>query len=436
MDLADTYWDSSHKRAVTRLGRGGAKRWCDANGNMTSRVVGGTTYTLVYDAENRLSEYKNGANIVESYAYDGDGRRVKSTVTSGNVITAYVGNWYEWNSSTGVTSYYYLGGQRIAMRTSGGETYIHGDHLGSATNTTGYQTNVQRYYAFGAKRGTGTVGTNYRYTGQYEDSTINLYYYNARWYDPALGRFTQPDTVVPEPGNPQAQNRYSYVYNNPLRYTDPTGHWVNIVLGAAGGAIGGAIYGYGSQVASNLGQGMNLGQALTTNIDPTKVAVYAGAGALIGATLGVGVEVAIASTNAYYAAKAAAVGTAVIKAACDDGDCTNEVKAAVNAGSRVGQTTFEWLANDPNRVEHIVAQKHGWGRLVELSGDMQKDYQAIQPYLQEVVTSGTRAVIKGAQSAIGTVVEYSKTINGNEVIVRGIEMANQVFRMGDAWIKK
>ena len=83
-----------------------------------------------------------------------------------------------------------------------------------------------------------------------------------------------------------------------------------------------------------------------------------------------------------------------------------------------------------------MAQKHGWGRLVELSGDMQKDYQAIQPYLQEVVTSGTRAAIKGAQSAIGTVVEYSKTINGNEVIDRGIEMANQVFRMGDAWIKK
>jgi len=50
-------------------------------------------------------------------------------------------------------------------------------------------------------------------------------YYEARYYDPALGRFISADTIVPEPGNPQALNRYSYVYNNPLRYTDPTGQW-------------------------------------------------------------------------------------------------------------------------------------------------------------------------------------------------------------------
>ncbi|HID86638.1 MAG TPA: hypothetical protein EYP55_04565 [Anaerolineae bacterium] len=41
-----------------------------------------------------------------------------------------------------------------------------------------------------------------------------------------MGRFVQADTIVPEPGNPQALNRYSHVLNNPLRYTDPTGRWV------------------------------------------------------------------------------------------------------------------------------------------------------------------------------------------------------------------
>ena len=46
----------------------------------------------------------------------------------------------------------------------------------------------------------------------------------ARWYDQELGRFISADTIVPEPGNPQALNRYSYVYNSPLKYTDPTGH--------------------------------------------------------------------------------------------------------------------------------------------------------------------------------------------------------------------
>jgi len=51
-----------------------------------------------------------------------------------------------------------------------------------------------------------------------------LYDYGARFYDPALGRFISADTVVPGAGNPQALNRYAYVLNNPLKYTDPTGH--------------------------------------------------------------------------------------------------------------------------------------------------------------------------------------------------------------------
>jgi hypothetical protein len=45
------------------------------------------------------------------------------------------------------------------------------------------------------------------------------------YYDPELGRFIQPDTVIPDLGNPQSYNRYSYVMNNPLRYNDPSGHY-------------------------------------------------------------------------------------------------------------------------------------------------------------------------------------------------------------------
>ena len=122
------------------------------------------------------------------------------------------------------TKYYYFAGKRVAMRDSTGLSYIHGDHLGSATNTTGASVNTQRYYPFGTKRGTGQVTTPYRFTGQREENTIGLYFYNARWYDAALGRFAQADTVVPSPGNPQSLNRYSYTLNNPVKYTDPSGH--------------------------------------------------------------------------------------------------------------------------------------------------------------------------------------------------------------------
>jgi len=47
----------------------------------------------------------------------------------------------------------------------------------------------------------------------------------AREYDPSLGRWLSADTIVPDPANPQSFNRYAYVLNNPLRYTDPTGHF-------------------------------------------------------------------------------------------------------------------------------------------------------------------------------------------------------------------
>jgi RHS repeat-associated protein len=65
--------------------------------------------------------------------------------------------------------------------------------------------------------------TDKKFTGQRLDST-GLYYYNARYYDPVIGRFISPDTIVPNPANPQSLNRYSYCLNNPLRYSDPTGH--------------------------------------------------------------------------------------------------------------------------------------------------------------------------------------------------------------------
>ena len=68
--------------------------------------------------------------------------------------------------------------------------------------------------------------TDRRYTGQrsLEASLGSLYHYQARWYSPVLGRFLSPDPIVPEPGNPQALNRYSYVYNNPYVYVDPSGY--------------------------------------------------------------------------------------------------------------------------------------------------------------------------------------------------------------------
>jgi RHS repeat-associated protein len=93
-----------------------------------------------------------------------------------------------------------------------------------------------RYYAYGETRYTsGSTPTSYRFTGQREDATIGLYFYNARYYDASLGRFVQADSIVPNPGNPQSLNRYSYVVGNPLKYTDPSGHEFWMGEGGGGG---------------------------------------------------------------------------------------------------------------------------------------------------------------------------------------------------------
>jgi RHS repeat-associated protein len=69
------------------------------------------------------------------------------------------------------------------------------------------------------------TSTDFGYTGQRDlDSEIGLMDYKARFYSPLLGRFVQPDSLIPEASNPQAWNRYSYVVNRPINLNDPTGH--------------------------------------------------------------------------------------------------------------------------------------------------------------------------------------------------------------------
>ena len=89
------------------------------------------------------------------------------------------------------------------MRTNSILRYLFGDHLGSTsltTNASGQVVSELRYKAWGETRfAYGTTPTKYQYTGQYSYvSDFGLHFYNARWYDSSLGRFNQPDTIIPE----------------------------------------------------------------------------------------------------------------------------------------------------------------------------------------------------------------------------------------------
>ena len=96
--------------------------------------------------------------------------------------------------------------------------------------------NTQRYTPFGEQRNAGNLETDHLYTGQILDETSGLAFYNARYYDPATGRFITPDSIVPNPLDGQDYNRYTYVRNNPIKYSDPSGH--DACLGGGGGCGG------------------------------------------------------------------------------------------------------------------------------------------------------------------------------------------------------
>ncbi len=119
----------------------------------------------------------------------------------------------------------------VGRSRTGGELYwMVTDHLGSTATTykaDGTKTPQHQYYhPWGNLRGSNepVVPTDTGYTGQTHDQSTGLMHYNARYYDPAIGRFISADTIVPNLMNPQSLNRYAYVLNSPVKFIDPTGH--------------------------------------------------------------------------------------------------------------------------------------------------------------------------------------------------------------------
>jgi RHS repeat-associated protein len=189
--------------------------------------------------------------------------------------------------------------------------------------------NVVKHYeytAFGKERfkdNTLAFSVSHRYTGQIFDDATGLYYYNARYYDPELGRFVQADSTIPSARDPQAFNRYSYVVNNPLKYVDPSGNLpflaIVAIVAVAGAAIGAAVSAIqGRNVLQGALAGMfsgGLGAFLPDRYQ--QIVIAAGAAALfaIATTFAVGALWGAVSTTAtvgqglaWAASQAAVVG--------------------------------------------------------------------------------------------------------------------------------
>ena len=247
----------------------------DALGNMTSKVnVSEDRHqTLLYDFYNRLLVVREGVGEnkknVGRYWYDEQGFRVrkksKQTVygtENGERVSAI--RWYELDYHNQYfaierqkdeagrvipdTEYsinnIYLNGVRIAaMEESGAARYfltdqvdsvkVVADDFGNAVSRIEYMPYGETWFT---ESSPGEAVTP-KYNSQELDKESDLYYFNARHYDPELARFVSADTVIPEEDFSQSWNRYMYTRGNPITYKDPSGHIWGAVVGRAIAAV-------------------------------------------------------------------------------------------------------------------------------------------------------------------------------------------------------
>ncbi len=176
-----------------------------------------------YDGANRLIEANGSPGLAMVYAPDGS--RLKK-IGGGSGTTLYLGADIEivgWTPAGGGTMKKYLPGdiKREGLSTT---TWLHRDHLGSVravTNASGAFVDRTDYSPYGEQLGFAGVTESKGFIGERHDRP-DLMYLNARYYDPILARFIQPDPLDPAvPG--VGVNRYAYAFNNPIMMLDPSG---------------------------------------------------------------------------------------------------------------------------------------------------------------------------------------------------------------------
>ncbi|NEW08355.1 hypothetical protein GK047_20360 [Paenibacillus sp. SYP-B3998] len=259
----------------------------DNNGNQKTKTENGTTNNFNYDALNRIS---TSDQFNENYGYDNRGDRTSMTTNNpfdspdstrtfdkrdmlnnvalasgGNVSYKYNGDGLLWERTENgqTTRYYwdgsqviaegnvsggvatlkarYIRGQGLVAREDGqGKAYYlqngHGDVVNLMDSTGKTKLNSYQYDIWGnIVSQTENLPQPFKYSGEMQDDKVGLQYLRARWYDPSMGRFVGEDSYAGQVDNPLSLNRFTYVENNPLTKTDPSGHCPWCVVGVIWG---------------------------------------------------------------------------------------------------------------------------------------------------------------------------------------------------------
>ena len=332
--------------AVGSVGKGALRG--TRGGNQTSNG----TLTTEYGGANRLIQIQHPLSSIQ-YTYNGDGLRVWRTANGQTTR-------YTWDLAAGLPQLL-SDGEMLYIRGVGqyrdGEwAYTLADGLGSVRQLAdgrGYIVRRYDYSPFGqVVAAEGEWANPLQYTGEQWDADVGLLYLRARWYDPAVGRFTTPD---PFPGFvffPQTQHAYVYVVNNPVKHTDPSGHLPLLLTAALGAAIGGAV-----NAAVQVHQIRRADPSLTLQeavgrIDAGQVVGAAAAGGFMGLTLGIG---------------AGGVGTAMILGAVGGG-LGGQVGALAEA--TWDEAIYMWYGCGVNAQRFIqTARSSGFGDFERMGVD-------------------------------------------------------------------
>ncbi|VUD40407.1 tRNA(Glu)-specific nuclease WapA [Thalassocella blandensis] len=273
-DVGFYHYDSASPHAVTSTTFSGTEvhYQYDANGNMTQ----GKNRSIAWNSLNKPIHIQSASNSV-TFSYDANNSRYKKTNHAGDE-TLYIGLYEQTKKANGSTTqahFIYAAGTRVAEHIVSNEhgtqtRYLHRDALGSIdliTNTYAEVADRRSFDAWGKIRElpwqqTSSANspfnlsslqlpfTNRGYTDHEHIQEVHLIHMNGRLYNAELARFISADPHIQMDAISQNYNRYSYVMNNPMKYSDPSGYFIKKLFSGIARAFGNFVQKFGPTVIS------------------------------------------------------------------------------------------------------------------------------------------------------------------------------------------
>jgi len=204
----------------------------DRSGNLSKKRCKDKETLFNYDATGKLTSWYDGQNRV-IFDYDGEGRRISKIVNGKKIFfindpAAPLTRVLLEKDENGTTLKRYVYGlSRLFSNQSSGTQFFLYDHPGKnvscLVNKKQQVSESFCYDAFGCRNEKSALQNPYGYVGEEYDEETGLLYLRNRYYDPEIGRFISPDTVLGVLTDPQTLNPYVYVGNNPVNFIDPSG---------------------------------------------------------------------------------------------------------------------------------------------------------------------------------------------------------------------